>query len=171
MSAQDRKRAAFESPARLARPLAHDPDMKRPATTVAGAVLVLLRVAAGILWTLALSSIWSELMHGLDAELDGVTFTPEDVSLGLAAVWTIAAVVLGFEVVLAALVLRGRNWPRVFLLLSAVGSISTAFVAWWAQGQEIRVNTTLVTLSLDILVLLALSSRSAAAYARRNERR
>ena len=42
---------------------------------------------------------------------------------------------------------------------------------WWAQGQEITINGALLSLSLDILVLLALSSRSAAAYARRNERR
>jgi hypothetical protein len=49
-------------------------------------------------------------------------------------------------------------------------SISTAFTGWWAQGQDIRVGTTLVTLALDILILLALSSRSAAAYAHRRRR-
>ena len=39
------------------------------------------------------------------------------------------------------------------------------------MGEEITLEGTFVSLSLDILVLLALSSRSAAAYARRNERR
>jgi hypothetical protein len=56
-------------------------------------------------------------------------------------------------------------------MIIAVGSISTSFFAWWVQGQEITLDSTFVSLSLDILVLLALSSRSAAAYARRNERR
>jgi hypothetical protein len=56
-------------------------------------------------------------------------------------------------------------------MLIAVLSISTSFTAWWAQGQEIEIAGTFVSLSIDILLLLALSSRSAAAYARRNERR
>jgi hypothetical protein len=50
-------------------------------------------------------------------------------------------------------------------------SISASFVAWWAQGQEIEIQGTFLSLSLDILLLLALSSRSAAAYARRYEQR
>ncbi|MDQ1129536.1 hypothetical protein [Microbacterium sp. SORGH_AS_0888] len=171
MSTRVRKRAAFESPARLARPLAYDPAMARPATTVAGAVLVLLRVAAGVASMIGLTTIWPELARGLDIALDGVTFTPDVVLLGIGAVWGIAGSVLLLEVALAILVLRGHNWPRVLIMLSAVGSISGTFVSWWVRGQEIRLHTTLVTLALDILILLALSSRSAAAYARRNERR
>jgi hypothetical protein len=56
-------------------------------------------------------------------------------------------------------------------MLYAVVSISGAFVTWCVGGEDIRVETTLVTLSLDILVLLALSSRQAAAYARRKQQR
>jgi hypothetical protein len=56
-------------------------------------------------------------------------------------------------------------------MLIAVLSISSAFTAWWALDQEIKLEGTFVSLSLDILILLALSSRRAAAYARRNERR
>ncbi len=72
---------------------------------------------------------------------------------------------------LAILIYRGHNWPRVIVMLIAVFSICSAFTAWWALGEEIRLEGTFVSLSLDILLLLALSSRSAAAYARRNERR
>ncbi|WP_312677807.1 hypothetical protein [Microbacterium sp.] len=50
-------------------------------------------------------------------------------------------------------------------------SIVSSFVAWWAQGQEITLQSTFLSLSLDILILLALSSQSAAAYARRGEKR
>ena len=50
-------------------------------------------------------------------------------------------------------------------------SISASFLQWWAGGHEITITTTLLSIGLDILILLALSSRSAAAYARRNEHR
>ncbi|MFT4211490.1 MAG: hypothetical protein QM626_06410 [Microbacterium sp.] len=170
MTAQPRKRPAFESPVRLARPLVLDPHMRRPSSTIAGAVLVLLRVAAGLLWLVALSFDWQNLATEVDADLAGITLTSDDVALGLSVVWIVAGVALAVEAVLAVLILRGRNWPRVIVMVFAVISISSSFTAWWVQGQEIRLNTTLLTLGLDVLVLLALSSRSAAAYARRRER-
>jgi hypothetical protein len=50
-------------------------------------------------------------------------------------------------------------------------SITGSFIQWWTGNQVITITGSLLTLGLDILILLALSSRSAAAYARRNERR
>ena len=52
-----------------------------------------------------------------------------------------------------------------------VSAALAAGAAWWAQGQEITLQSTFLSLSLDILILLALSSQSAAAYARRGEKR
>ena len=75
------------------------------------------------------------------------------------------------EALLAFLIYRGVNWARVLVMGFSVVSISFSFAAWWAEDQEITINTTFVTLAFDILVLLALSSRDAAAYARRNEGR
>ena len=72
---------------------------------------------------------------------------------------------------LALFILTGHNWARVIVMTFSVISISASFVQWWAEGRRSRSAATLLTLGLDILVLLALSSRSAAAYARRNERR
>ncbi len=86
------------------------------------------------------------------------------------AVLAIGGVFLAIDAVLAILIYRGRNWPRVIVMLISVISIISSFVAWWAVGEEITLAGTFLSLSLDILVLLALSSRSAAAYARRNER-
>ena len=57
-----------------------------------------------------------------------------------------------------------------YVMLFAVGSISFSFVAWRILGERIELEGTFVSLALDILILLALSSRSAASYARRNER-
>ena len=84
---------------------------------------------------------------------------------------TVGGIATLLEGVLAVLIYRGHNWARVLVMLYAVVSISAAFTTWWVGGQDIRIETTLVTLSLDILVLLALSSRQAAAYSRRRQRR
>jgi hypothetical protein len=72
---------------------------------------------------------------------------------------------------LAFFVLGGHNWARVIIMAIAAISITASFLQWWDDGLEITIGTTLLTLGLDILILLALSSRSAAAYARRKERR
>ena len=82
----------------------------------------------------------------------------------------IGAFFLALDAVFAVLILRGHNWPRILVMLISTISIASAFIAWWAVGDEITLDGTFPSLSLDILVLLALSSRSAAAYARRNER-
>ena len=50
-------------------------------------------------------------------------------------------------------------------------SISAAFGSWWLYDLDITLDTSLLSTALDTLILLALSSRSAAAYARRNEQR
>ncbi|MFV0319722.1 MAG: hypothetical protein ACK5IN_05025 [Microbacterium sp.] len=67
------------------------------------------------------------------------------------------------------LVYRGHNWPRVVIMPFAAVSIVSSFTAWWVQGQEIMLRTSLLLLAVDTLVVLVLSSRSTAAYARRNE--
>ena len=50
-----RKRPAFEPVARSAARSSADPSMRRPAATVAGSILVLLRAAAGALWGLSIA--------------------------------------------------------------------------------------------------------------------
>lgn len=171
-----RKRAAFEPAGRLVRPVERDPAMKRPPSTVAGSVLVLLRAASGVLWMLALTLGWDAWIQGFAAAFSGdageTAALPGDAS---AALMSIVLAVVGVGVVIEAtlgvLILRGSNWPRMLVMVFSTLSIVSAFVGWWAQGQQIRIQTTFLTLSLDILILLALSSRSSAAYARRFERR
>ncbi|WP_159500648.1 hypothetical protein [Microbacterium sp. 18062] len=166
-----RKRAAFESPARLARPVAGDPGMRRPMTTVAGGVLVMLRVVAGIVWMMAVTFDWKRVSGEFDLAIGGLDLSEDERSWGLGVLWLVVGAMLLADLVLAVFILLGRNWPRVIVMVLSTISIASSFAAWWAQGQEIHVSTTLLTLSFDILVLLALSSRSAAAYARRFERR
>lgn len=166
-----RKRPAFEPAARLLKPTGYDPDMPRPTTTVAGVMLVMLRVLAGVVVLAALAAGWDALATSAEVKIEGMDATPEARRLVLWVVVAIGVVVLAFETLLAILIFRGHNWPRVIVMLIAVISICSAFSAWWVLGEEITFESTYVSLSLDILVLLALSSRSAAAYARRNDRR
>jgi hypothetical protein len=165
------KRPAYEPPARLLTPPHYDPGMRRPISTIAGTCLILLRVLAGVVVLVGIAAGWDALLNDPDSVLEGFDPSPEGSRAALWLVLAAGATVLLVDLLLALFVYRGYNWARVVVMLIAVGSISTAFVAWWAQGQEITVNTTYVSLSLDILLLLALSSRSAAAYARRHERR
>ena len=169
--ATPQKRPAFEPAERLLRPTRYDPGMPRPTTTVTGTVLVGLRVLTGIAVLIALTAGWDEIAKRLTIDISGVDADSDLSRIALAVVLVAGGLVLACDALLAFLVFRGFNWPRMIVMVISVISISTTFTAWWAQGQEITVDETLFSLSLDILILLALSSRSAAAYARRNERR
>jgi hypothetical protein len=170
-----KKRRAYEPAAKLVAPVAHDPRMPRPTSTVAGGVIVLLRAAAGFVWIAAFSFGWGDWVQNLATALTGdaseaTSDTPTDSPAILALVIGIVGTGAVIEAALGVLILFGINWVRVLVMVFSVLSISSSFVGWWVQGQEIRINTTFVTLSLDILILLALSSRSSAAYARRRQK-
>lgn len=164
------KRPAYEPAKRLLRPTGYNPDMKRPPTTVAGALLVFLRVFVGLLWIAELLLNWNLIATESAVDIEGLT-SEEAAGVGLTIIVVVVGVVLVIDAVLAFLVLRGKNWPRVVVMVVAVISISSAFVQWWTSDLEITLKTSFLSTALDTLILLALSSRSAAAYARRNEQR
>ncbi|MFF2494122.1 hypothetical protein [Agromyces sp. NPDC058064] len=163
------KRPAYESPGDLARPIEPArPSMRRPAATVFGAVLVVLRVIAGVVWLIALAVQWRQVLEGdfgieLDGDVDAQTLS----HAGLAVILVGGGIVLAVELVFAVLVYRGSNWARITVMVFATISITWSAVDYFGGDAEITLRTTLVTLALDILVLLALSSRNARAYARR----
>ncbi|MDX2376430.1 hypothetical protein M4I32_06415 [Microbacterium sp. LRZ72] len=163
------KRPAFESPIGLVSPVGHDPQMARPAATKAGAALVALRALAGIAWLIALAASWPEIVGELDE--DGIELDAESTQIALILIIIGYGLVIVVDAAFAVLIYLGFNWPRVIVMLVSTFSITIGFTQWWLGGQEIHLTTTLLTLGLDILLLLALSSRSAAAYARRNQRR
>ncbi|GAA1923721.1 hypothetical protein GCM10009775_15100 [Microbacterium aoyamense] len=170
MTSRPEKRAAFEPAERLLAPTGYDPRMPRPATTTVACLLVLLRVGAGVLVLIALANNWTALLQDPDLIADGWDPSSDVAHYGLWVVLAIGGIVLLIDLLLAVFVYRGRNWARMFMMVVTVLSISSSFFTWWVQGQEIKIETTFVSLSIDILLLLALSSRSAAAYARRNEK-
>lgn len=170
MTPAPRKRPAYEPASELLKPVGHDPAMKRPATTVAGVLLVLLRVASGSIVLLTILLDWRRSLTEVALTMEGVEPTPEMRQAALVGVVTFLGVVLLVDAALALFIFTGHNWARVLVMTFSAISITGAFVQWWSEGQEVTIDGSLLTLGLDILILLALSSRSAAAYARRNER-
>lgn len=162
------KRPAFEPPAVLARPVPPPASMPRPAATAFGAVLVVLRVLAGVVWLISLAVLWDDLVRDdLGIVLEAGTDLADASRFGLAIVLGVGGLVLAVELVLAVLVWFGSNRARITVMLFATISITTAWIESVSGDAEITVRTTFMTLALDILVLLALSSRNARAYARR----
>ena len=155
---------------RLLRPTPYDPDMRRPATTVAGACLVLLGAVVSVLSMVDIATNWHTYLKSIVLEIGGAVPTPDVVNASLAVILGVIGVTAVVELVCGLLILRGSNAARVLVMIVSAISISAAFVSWWARDQEITLQTTLLSLAVDILVLLALSSRSAAAYARRREK-
>jgi len=164
-----RKRAAFESPAELFTAPDADPRMPRPSTTVAGVALVLLRVLAGVLVLAGVWWQWPTLISDGETLLEPIS--PEALDLARLVIVAVGGTVLLVDLVVAVFVWRGSNVGRVLILLTSLLSVTGTFTAWWARDQEITVHSALIAVGLDVLILLALSSRSAAAFARRRERR
>jgi len=164
------KRPAFEPASELLKPVSRDPEMKRPPSTFAGVLLVLLRVLAGLVVMAGILLNWRNTLREVDLSIEGVESTPEVAEAALIGVVIFLGVVLIVDAALALFILIGHNWARVTVMAFSVISITGAFIQWWSEDQEITITGSLLTLGLDILILLALSSRSAAAYARRKER-
>ena len=162
------KRPAFEPPAVLVERVAPPPDMRRPTATVFGALLVLLRVVAGVGWLLSLALQWDRvLVEKLGLEIEPGTLDADDMDNLLVVILVAGGILLAIDLAFAVLVYLGNNVARLAVMIFATLSITVAAVDYFGGGTDITIRTTLLTLALDILVLLALSSRAARAYARR----
>ncbi|MGK0715335.1 hypothetical protein [Leucobacter sp. W1153] len=159
--AEPRKRAAIEPAAALVeRETAVELPSRRPATTVLGAIFVLTRALAGLLWLGAFLLVWPEIVaeEGFDAE---------EARIGGWLISSVSAAGIIALLLLAWLIWRGSNIARILVMCGLTLSISTSAVGYFALGEEITIRTTLMVLALDILVLLALSSRDSRTWARR----
>lgn len=164
MTEHVRKRSSFEPATALVgrdAPLAA--SAKRPLATTLGAVFVMGRAVVGVLWLAAFALVWGDLAaeEGIDPEIAGILLAWV---LGAGGVSVVVLVLLGW------LIWRGSNTARVLVMLGLTMSITVAAIGYFAEGEEITIHTTLLTVALDILVLLALSSRDARAWARRPRR-
>jgi hypothetical protein len=80
---------------------------------------------------------------------------------------SVIALVASIDIGLAFAVFVGRNWARIVLMLSCVLTTIVAFIGNANGSQAVTLATSLPTVGLSILVLLALSSHRARQYATR----
>ncbi|MBD7981814.1 LssY C-terminal domain-containing protein [Oerskovia sp. Sa2CUA9] len=147
---------------------------RRPAATTAGALLVVLGVVADLIWLANLALHWDQTLRSLFL---GGDVTQQDIDEASGPLLVVVVVLLSlvalFQLFLAWRVFKGRTWARALVMVLAAISTTSSFVGWAVSGDQITFRTTLLTVALDILVLLTLSSKDAAEYTRdeRAERR
>jgi len=153
------------TPDGAALPAPTDSRDRRPAPTVVGAVLVTVRgLYAGLVLLLVVLGR-EEMVSAIRAAIPSIAVpAAQAVHLGIAIVLGALAV---FELLVAWRILRGSNGARLIAMAVSTAAIVVQAVALVAGGPGITVQTNLIGLSLDILLLLALSSHRARIYALR----
>jgi hypothetical protein len=100
-----------------------------------------------------------------------VQYVPEvDVEGGRPALilaGSVVALVALIDIGLAIAVFVGRNWARILLMLSCVLTTTVAFIGNANRSEAVTLATSLPTVGISIMVLLALSSHRARDYATR----
>jgi len=138
---------------------------KRPSQIVFGAGVAFFRGLFYLPIALILFLLPAQYLQG-NVDIQGLT-----VEGGRAAV-IVAGGVLAFigliDIALAVAVFVGRNWARILLMLSCVVTTIGAFIGNANRSEVITLATSLPTVGLSIMVLLALSSHRAREYATRH---
>lgn len=130
-----------------------------------------LRVIWGFISILIYVLNWTAIREEIFSA-DGVPLVSPDVADVLLAIgFSALGVWYLFYAVLAGLVFAGSNWARIAAMSFASLSIIVVFLDWWNAGIPVTFRTSLASVALDILVLLALSAQSARSFARRNDPR
>jgi len=129
---------------------------------------MLFRVIAGIVTVASIFVLWDQYLD--EAELDISGMTPAEIDAAKPIVLWILVVLASASVlmyiVLVLLVIRGSNWARITTMAFGSIVIIASAIDYFDGGSQITLKTNLFGLSLDILVLIALSSQSARKWSR-----
>lgn len=140
---------------------------KKPQAVKVGAALMAARVLSGLLFIGVVGLSWREVADSLVVDLDSSGITgPNANDLVLASVLVVYGLALLAYLIVAWLVFIGHNWARVVAMAMATVSIVIQLASSLTDGVAITLRTTLASLALDILIVLALSSTGARTYAR-----
>lgn len=151
-----------------ARTGAPDKIVRRPAQTTFGGLVVLFRALLPLLTVTGVATQWPRLDNVVGI-IEGTHHVPA-LAGSLLQGWAIpfaAALYLFVEGALGLLVFLGSNLARILVMFSSASTIVIAAANHFLGGSDISLGTNLVSLSLDILILTALSSTRADAYANR----
>lgn len=135
-----------------------DSRARRQAPTVVGALLVLARAIVGIATIAAIALSWDEY-------LGGMVVRGLDRQVVLWLIVSFVALLVLADVLLAVFVYLGSTTARTLAMMFSTLSIVVQLIDFLTGGPEITLATNLLGVSLDILVLLALSSGRARDFA------
>jgi hypothetical protein len=143
-------------------------ERKRPAAITLGALLMLFRVFAGIITVTTIFVLWKSFLSEAELDVTGLSAAEadsvRDIVLWVLVVFAAASVLM--YIVLTILVFRGSNWARITTMAFGALVIVTSGIDYFNGGEQITLHTNLFGLSLDILVLFALSSERARTWSR-----
>lgn len=139
---------------------------RRPLSTSLGALLMALRIVAGLVFLLFSAFGWNAF---IEAELGRQLRTSEldAAQFGLVVYLAVSGLLFLFYLLLAWLAFRGSNWARITAMTLSSIAILAAAIDYLNGGPQVTLRGNVLGLPLDILVLLALSSQGARAWARR----
>lgn len=148
-----------------------DSRNKRPAPTIVGALLAGARAVAAIVAVVSGFLFPDDLLQGISIQSDdgpGLTAAQAETAL-YAGLCFVGLVALG-EVLLAWFVFRGSNRARVTAMALSTAAIAVQAIDVVNGGPLATLEANLPGLTLDILLILALSSERARIYARRDRK-
>jgi hypothetical protein len=137
---------------------------KRPAQIVFGAGVAFFRGLVFLPVALILLLLPAQYLQG-NVDIEGVTV--EGGHLAVIVAGSVLAFIGLVDIALAVAVFVGRNWARILLMLSCVLTTIGAFIGNANGSEAVTLATSLPTVGLNIMVLLALSSHRAREYAAR----
>jgi len=137
---------------------------KRPAQSVFGAGVAFFRGLVLVPVALILLLLPAQYLQG-NVDIEGVTV--EGGRLAVIVAGSVLAFIGLVDIALAVAVFVGRNWARILLMLSCVLTTIGAFIGNANGSEAVTLATSLPTVGLNIMVLLALSSHRAREYAAR----
>jgi hypothetical protein len=162
---------AITVPPQVARHPPSDSRNKRPAPTIVGALLAGARAVAAIVAVVSGFLSPDDLLQGLSIQSDdGSKLTAAQSEIVLyAGLGFVGLIALG-ELLLAWLVFLGSNRARVTAMALSTAAIATQAIDVVNGGSLATLEANLPGLTLDILLILALSSERARIYARRDRK-
>ncbi|WP_051533185.1 LssY C-terminal domain-containing protein [Arthrobacter sp. 9MFCol3.1] len=140
---------------------------RRPSTTIVGALFVGARAAAAALLALSLVLFKDAHVGSLMQPVAGPAVTEAQAELAVSAATVVVLLFALAEILLAWFVFLGRNWARTVAMALSTAAICIQAIDVFNGGPDITLASNLPGLTLDILLLLALSSKRSRDYALR----
>jgi hypothetical protein len=144
-----------------------DSRNRRPAPTIVGAVLVGARAAAAALLALSMVLFREEHVSSLLQPGTGPDITAPQAEVAVTIATAVVLLFVVVEFLLAGFVFLGRNWARTVAMALSTAAIGMQAFDVARGGPDITLQSNLPGLALDILLLLALSSKKSRDYALR----